>query len=290
MNSHDISQYINILKDHEKYFWTDNEYLQKLANTLKENPQAGVFEVVMASYLRYAGHKIEINDLPGSGGLDYIVTTPNGDIFLLEATTLEESSISEKTGLPDTNYFQGEASGFGLETIRTKLSEKSGQIGRGIKYPVIVAVGSWHANAHLFLGGDAARDAFTGKPKIGVNIKNGTHLGEVSSLEESIFFRFNKRSKKTEHCRRNISAVIFVAFTSAEMTLVGILNPAPLRELDITYFPLLPFLRAKNNPLDEGFIETEWLMYYSGDKGIQKLNLPEDRGNLNLGLKLRIKN
>ena len=234
----------------------------KLLNT---QPASAKAEAVSFSFFDTKVDEVRIEETSESGGVDFRCKIDNSD-FVVEVTHLEAEAVVRESGVKNEFPTKSSVGSHGWITplLRKKVSSKASQMS-GYNCPRILVITSDHQDAMSLMSSRiAAEFLLTSDTKISIpdpRLDPKPSLGLETSLEESVFFRFQKGTDKLEPCRESISAILLCAIYEYDTRIVGLLHPVPNHEFPIQYLPSIPFVRVKEFPFENNSIHTEWATY-----------------------------
>lgn len=235
------SSTLNDIINKYKQFLKDKYHQQlKLYLALEDNdPDAATFEAICYSILRSRGLSVNIAEQKLTGGPDFFCSG-NGWQFVAEATTINTTSMENKTGMEnDQSYVEG---GFyrAYPTVWQKLNQKVRQLSK-YKLPGILVIGSFHSES-MTLFRDVLADeylsAFFNKKESFDALLSNSHL-------------------------RAISAFALIGFNYNEYSCAGFLNPSPMYPFNLSLLPDISFRRVTARGVAERTGEGEWVSYKS---------------------------
>ena len=250
----------------------------------QRHPEAARAEAVIFSFFKQNGYDIRVEETPYVGGVDFRVLTENSE-FVVEVTSISQNTVTERSGVP-TKLTSGE--GYHSDRyavanrIRQEAFDKAIQMS-GYDCPVILVITSEHPEYANILKDKHtdfnARMFMTSPPKIELEYNTETHtnriVGNVTDLQESLFFRFNRKGR-IEFCREQMSAVLlFYIHEKYEALIVGLLHPKPIYQFS---HEILPSVRFVALPIPEQVINTEMEDYSIADFGgqIKPIWIPDE--------------
>jgi hypothetical protein len=211
------------------------------------DPEAAQAEAVVFSWLWAEKLKPRLFEDAGKGGPDFCCTNSEGNRFLVEATSLDSKTISERSGLPPEIIGSG-GSSFALitEKLKAKAQSKASQLAeRGI--PTTLAITSDHAFARLLLDKLAAEYLTTSTPHFRVPIGGGPSY-TTHDFKDSVFHRntglvWPSGAPIVKPALRSIGAILLIAIDQCEMRIVGLLHPDAANPFHPEWLPMIPFVR-----------------------------------------------
>jgi hypothetical protein len=226
-------------------------YLKKFQKLQVSNRDAARAEAAVFALLRTYFHlDPQPADDASTGGVDFICHKGKHEGFVVEVTSLNPDAVASRSGIPTT--IEDDAGGpFRMATnqLHSKVCDKAPQLG---DYPcprVLVITSSHHAS--FLIGTQAAEFLLTSEPTITYQVGGPTKL--TTSSRRFAFFTPDTTFK-------GISAVLLVALSDYQSSIVGLLYPEPAHKLNIEPFRDVPFLRLAEWPIVKGAIRTEWVV------------------------------
>ena len=246
---------VSNLVDEFKHFLDVNhpEHSNAFSQRCNNHPEAARAEAVVFAFFNQNGYDIRVEETSNEGGVDFRVQTENSE-FVVEVTSILQKTFTEKSGVP-TKFISGQIyrpDPYGVaHHIRQEAFDKARQMS-GYDCPAILVITSEHPeyadilkdkhtdfNACMFM---------TSPPKIELEYNTETYtnriVGNATDLQESLFFRFNKR-RRIEFCRKQISAVLlFYINEKYGALIVGLLHPKPIYQFSHQILPSVSFVKA----------------------------------------------
>lgn len=246
-------------------------HFEQFRKRLSADRKAAEAEAVVFSLLRAEKLNPDIYEDPSSGGPDFCCTPSPGKSFLLEVTSLDSASVSEKSRLPlKTTGRGGGAFSLITDKLRQVASNKAKQLG-GRSLPGVLAITSDYDFASILLDRGAAKYLMTSAPQTNVPL-NGDPTYETTDLCDAVFCRrsdlFNAFGEVVVFpCRQSIAAILLITIHPREVNVVGLLHPEAAYSFDPYWFPKVPYLRFTQWPLAGGSIAaTEWVLGGTEDR------------------------
>jgi hypothetical protein len=202
-------------------------------------------EAAVFSWLRAQKLSPEINEVPGREAADFLCSPPQGGSILLEVTSLNAISVSNKSSIP--NNLAEVAGRFSMITpqLMRKADSKVRQLSAGQPgIPGIAVVCLVHPAASVLLGTLAAHWMMVSDSMIRVPLASfgdSVRVQTTTDLQYSIFLEW--QNGVITPVRTSISAVLLVSLWDKHLEIVGLLHPEPAIPLDYRLFPRVPFLR-----------------------------------------------
>lgn len=225
-------------------------------------------------------HKVSLLE-DGKGGADFFCETLGNpkEAFVLEVTSLNSESVSKKSGIENKVPEPEDGGAYELANalIWTKVSNKAPQLA-DYPFPRVLAIFLNHFSADLFMSRFPIRQLMTGRDLIQIKIDD-PHMESksVTHLEESLFFRLNKDTKRFEICRQSISAILLFTAEHHQSHVYGMTHPQPSIPFPINYLPDIPFCRINPWPPVNGILNTEWTTYSPPSASILHFEADLDR-------------
>lgn len=229
-----------------------------------DNKDAAIAEAIMFTSMQTLSYKVKILET-NQGGVDFQCQSLNSleEKFVIEVTSLNSDSVSKKSGLKNKIPTEKDGRSYDLinKLIWTKVSRKAKQMAE-YPHPRVLAIFLNHFFVDLFFGRMPIGQLMTGKTKIQLPLdKPNRSAKNISYLEEALFFRFGKNTKKIEACRRSISAILLFFVDQNRSYLYGLLHPEPVIPFRIHYLPEVPFCRMAQWPPRNGILGVEWVVH-----------------------------
>lgn len=235
-------------------------HFKNYCSRLIAQPEGARAEAYIFSLLRTIFRDVKIAEDISTGGVDFFCAAEKTEI-VLEVTCIESKAVANQSGLSNEILDNEGTQFFSMITrmLRTKASGKVPQISTQ-NVPRVLAITTEHIFGGALMGRHAAEFLLTSDTKIKIPLnKPITDTGLITDLKDSVFFRIN--NGVFEPCRRSISSILLVQFSSDKLFIVGLLHPDPIYSFPIELFPTIPFLRLKKWPPEDNNIETEWVIY-----------------------------
>lgn len=217
-------------------------------------------EAAVFSWLRAEKLSPKINEVPGRVAADFLCAPPQGGSILLEVTSLNAISVSNKSSIP--NNLAEVAGRFSMITpqLMLKADSKVRQLSAGQPgVPGIAVVCLVHPAASVLLGTLAAQWMMISDPVIRVPLAtpgDSIPVQTVTDLRYSIFLEW--QNGVITPVRTSISAVLLVSLWDKHLEIVGLLHPQPATPLAYRLFPSVPFLRM-NWPITNP-VQMDWVI------------------------------
>lgn len=232
---------------------------------LRNQPGSAKAEAVSFSFLDTKVDEVYVEETPESGGVDFRCKIRSSE-FVVEVTHLDTEAVVRASGVKNEipkNISVG-SHGWITDLLRRTVSSKTKQIS-GYDCPRMLVIASEHQDAMSLMSSRiAAEFLLTSDTKISIpdpRLYPKPFPKLETSLEESVFFRFQKGTDNLELCRQSISAILLCAIYEIDTRIVGLLHPGPTHEFPIHYLPSIPFVRVKEFPFEDNCIHTEWVAY-----------------------------
>ena len=236
---------------------------------LKNHPASARAEAVIFHFFKANLDHVQVEEDPKKGGVDFRCKTGSTE-FVVEVTCLDAENVACASGLKNEISENRSSGSYSQITglLRSKASDKASQMS-GYDCPRILAMTCEHIDANHLLGSRIAAESFlTSETKITIpnplaNPK--PDIGLETNLEDSAFFRFNRKTTHLESCRRSISAILLCGVSDYQTLIVGVLHPDPVHKFPIEFLPSLPFVKLKKWPPENSKIGTEWITHKSAN-------------------------
>lgn len=229
-------------------------HVKLFRDRIGNDPDAARSEAAVFSWIRAAGLRPDLEEVPGSGGMDFCCEPKKGDRLFIEVTSLNAESVELRSGWPNEldetcRWFENAS-----PSAWSKVKNKAGQlVGPGFSKILVVCLN--HVGGSALLGTMAAQWLATGKQYISVRPDGGSV--NATDLEKSAFLRLH--NGEVELTRRNISALLMCCLRSTTIEVVGILHPSPSIPMNLSHFERVPFLQIEW-PIRDGRMETKWVL------------------------------
>jgi hypothetical protein len=271
-----------------------HEYLQRrhpekscqFAQSRRVSPESAMAEAITFGFLQYFHLDPEVNESPAKGGADFVcigshlspalrrMAEPSPENrFLVEASSLDPESVTQRTNIPNEfpEPFSGGAFGPLTQAVCNTVKDKDRQLAK-CGMPAIVAIASAHQGIAALFNEAAAEWCLVSDPQITTPLSDPEVGLQTTNLRNSLFFRPGPDRKSIVPCRQNISAILLIAVYGEHSECYGILHPEPAFPLNIRFFPKLPFIRVRPWPIADGSISTEWVL--TAPDGLNVCHLP----------------
>jgi len=236
-------------------------WARRLNSPNVETVEGAVAEAVIWDFIGTRCESTRLNDMPGTGGVDFEFTAQN-QTFLVEVTNISTDAASAASGMP--NIDPSKSFGFyGLLTkqIRQKVRRKLDQVQKQSKHPVLVAVTTLHHNAsRACVDRRAFEFAMGSPPSIAFNWNPDTgavegKLYESTDLSQSVFLSphpilGSDGAPVAQAKYQPISGFLIGGFglSPSNVRVFGGLNPEALRPFDPAILPDIPFCSFREWP------------------------------------------
>jgi hypothetical protein len=253
----------DVIQAHAEYLYAEHPaYYEKFVRLVKADLDAAMGEATVFSVLRtYFRAEPQPADEPGKGGVDFVCRKGTRDEFVVEVTSLKPEAVAAQSDIP-VSIDESERGAFRMTTnqLFSTVKEKADQLADYLCPRVLAITSTHHASAHL-LGPSGAEFLLTSEPKITYPIAgSGAAITLTTNLRRSVFFGPGESGTQIVSRRRSVSAVLLVALSDTQSSVVGLLHPDPVEKLRIEPFRDVPFLRLVNWPIVDGAIKTEWIV------------------------------
>ena len=251
----------------------DQHLLERFERTLLDMPGAAHLEAMTYAAMDTTfGLHPEIHDQPSTGGADLKLTADASNPIYQECKYLERSAVTEESGLDDCDPLDIVVVNYSHITvmIQTKVKNATAQLADAADGAGIAVIGTDHRGAQEVFDDMAAEWLLTSTTHIEVPIsrRSGSAVGPVqviAPLRDSVFLaRPPQVGDDLRRLRVPVSAVLLYWFDASARwgTLIGCLNPWPLRTLDIHRFPGVLFARFVSTPTitDRALPAVEWVV------------------------------
>lgn len=263
---------VNHLLDEYKHFLDTNhpERFNSFHQLCHAQPEAARAEAVVFSFLQRIGYDIRVEETGNEGGVDFRAQKDSTD-FVVEVTSILQETFTEHSGSPE-RIISGK--GYSVNPyrvphlIRLTASRKTDQMS-GYDCPRILVITCEHPEYAYFIDNKGVlgpAGLLTSPPKISIPSGNN-----VTELEDSLFFRFNKKNNRIVFCRESISAVLLFHISKYNAEAVGLLHPRPAHTFSIEHLPLMPFVEVSAPEIEDYSIGD----FYQIDTRRIPDNLPE---------------
>ncbi len=246
--------------------------LDRFERTVRDMPGAAHLEAItFAAMDQEFRLGPEIHDDPSMGGADFkLVSIPSSPIYQ-ECKYVERGAVAAESGLDDSAPVDMEIRRHQQITgmLQTNVRSATRQLADCLDGPGIAVIGTDHADGGTVMSDYSIKQLMTSTPQLEVPISHATGsavgpLQEVLHLHDSVFLAHPPRgSDDLARLRVPVSAVLLFWFDVAARwgTVIGCLNPWPLRPLDYSRFPGVPFARFVSIPTiaERSLPELEWV-------------------------------
>lgn len=205
----------------------------QFVRTYTSDQQAGVAEAVAFTWLAQTGRRPERLEDPSFGGMDFVCRPRYLQPFAVEATSLGQAPLSNKTGWSNDLDNRGGSFALPIEAIQARIRKKIPQLAKH-PMPRVLAIVTSHVGADAFMSGETATHLLLGGYKVKVSITEPFEHWTEPSFENSVFIQ------RDELCTggvvavgKSLSAILLIALNGASLSATGILHPEP-------YFPIDP--------------------------------------------------
>jgi hypothetical protein len=270
-NSRATETQIHDLVDSFWIFLSRNGYtahLESFKRRLKDDEKAADAEAVVFSFLWSAKRHPDMSEVPGKGGPDFCCCISSEEKFLVEVTSLDSVSVSDRSGLPEKISGPG-GSAYALITSKLQgvAKRKAPQLSEH-PYPRVLAITLKYDFAGLLMDRRAASELLVGKTWFHVPIgqldaPTYTTVDPSSAVFYDTYM-CDPSGRSVMPRLQSISAILLVSIFPNQSEVVGILHPEPSVLFDLRLFPQVPFLRFKHWPPIDGRPQTEWILGEDG--------------------------
>lgn len=253
-----------------KDFLDGTDRLESFEELCCDKPEAARAEAVAYSFFKSHGYNIQVEETPNEGGVDFRVQAETTD-FVVEVTSIRREIYTKHSGMSERIESGRSRSVSPYKVphlIRSQVSGKAKQMS-GYDCPRILVITCEHPEYAYFIDNKGVlgpAGLLTSPPKI--SIPGGNN---VTELEDSLFFRFNKKNGRIVFCRESISAVLLFHISKYNAEAVGLLHPRPAHTFSIEHLPLMPFVEVSAPEIEDYSIRD----FYRIDTKRIPDNLPE---------------
>lgn len=151
-----------VVQSYETYLLTLPTHRERFQQRVRDHPSGARAEAAVFVLLRAEGCEPLIQEDTGTGGADFCCTQPSP--FIVEVTSLDDSTIADRAGIDQDPPDNGEGGGVELQDvlnlIRTTASNKASQLAN---YPVprVLAICAEHWGMSMFFGPSSAKERGT---------------------------------------------------------------------------------------------------------------------------------
>jgi hypothetical protein len=233
-------------------------YQKRFDERHSSDKQAGVAEAVVFTWLDSIGHNPGVLEDPSKGGADFICHPPSLPEFVVEATSLGQAPLSNKTLWPNDLDYQGGWFSLPVKLIQQRVRQKIPQLSKH-PMPRVLAIVSSHIGATAFMSDETAKQFLLGGYKFGSAIGDPHKQYQWAALENAVFIRRDGNDPdRVVADAQTLSALLLIALDAVGFSIVGILHPEPHFSLDPHAFSKVPFLYVSTWPAIEGKIHIDW--------------------------------
>lgn len=249
-------------------FGNPSRQLKSFVDRYNEDPEPVRGEAVVFTWLSNIGMNPTVNEVPGTGGMDFLCQPPSGKDFLVEVTCIGNEAMAEETHLPlELENGVGGAYGLPTEMLRQRVGAKMEQLSKA-KLPRILAITSDHPIVNAVFDPNGAICLFLSQPKI---LEGRGEERPVTDLASSVFMKPERENPENIlPARRSASAVILVPIHAADVRPIGLLHPDPAIPLSLDDWYQTPFIRLREWPVTGGRVGIEWTIPYGEPFPIHK--------------------
>lgn len=241
----------------------DRRHLQKWGDLRNDDYEAALCEAVFRRLFQASGITVEPNeDLAGvapegsEARPDFRCSHPEG-AFFVEVTCISIATAVEQTGIPHPWTPGAYAYGPLNSAIFRKALRKYRQYSNTDR-PTLLAVGTFHQAASLFMSKKFANMLLTGETSISwnVNTETGEGIGDAFQSTELRLAPFFK-PESLEEARTGLSGLLLCGVGYVTPKVLGILHPLATRPFDKRLLPDVHFGEVQINQAT-GQLCTSW--------------------------------
>ncbi|MCC6682714.1 MAG: hypothetical protein IT445_17575 [Phycisphaeraceae bacterium] len=253
----------SLIQDHKQWLscWPDRS--TKWCQLLADAPEAALAEAWVCQQLKPKLHRIEPNDAPQTGGLDFkcVPSIDSNDFFFVEVTNLESGPLTNKSGLPArVEDWKGGGVCSIHNAFRRKRHEKQDQIrSHNIQGQVLIAITAFHETATFihFDHGNAEQLLIPPDSRCFTYSKIGDpdfrpETWVEPSFQDALFFKPGTASNTYRAACPDLSGVLLCAIPwrdtitgKAEISLI--LNPTADSRFDPAWLPEIPCCQLQSD-------------------------------------------
>jgi hypothetical protein len=249
------------------------QHSQRFDRARPLDQEAAMAEAVTFHILESLALSPKVHESLKTGGPDFMCTgsfaspvlrrfvaPPQSSSFFVEATSLLPDAVTTRSGIPNEIPECGEGGAFSLltQSVNNKAEAKNAQL-EGCGKPGVVAIASTHTGIAALFNAATAEYCLVSEPQVRTPLGGGPSRQETT-LQRSVFLELSADASTVISKRRNISAILLIAVYGTESEVFGILHPEPHFQLDVKFFPKVPFIRLRNWPIVDRVISTEWVI------------------------------
>jgi hypothetical protein len=267
------------------------ESLPMFKRRLNDDKEAATAEAIVFGVLQNLHARPEVNELPGTGGADFLCAATGGSPifalrepdpssrFVVEVTSLDSASVSNRSHLPN-EIVDGGGGAFDLITsaILAKAKKKIPQL-KDHPMPRVLALVSSHAQVGALINTYAAQEVLVSRIQWRHEIgSNEVDRNEYTDLSMSVFMKPGANGTILP-ARQSISAILLIGVHGRDSVVYGILHPEAAYPFNQGFLPEVPFIRIAKWPIVDGKIWTEWVIANPSGKTVPhwKISLPRPK-------------
>lgn len=225
----------------------DPQYLANWERLLNADVEAAMCEAAIRRLLESLKVAVQPNiDLTADGRSPDFLCTRSGQPFYVDATCIEEDTVTRRTCLRNDGSLQTLTNPEPLNwAIFNKCIEKASQF-KGLTLPGLVAIGTFHGEAAMFsfsppwpdmiLTGMATRSVTIDKD----SLSSVGAITQTSELRSAAFLRF-ENGDEIGFARSSISGLLLCGLSLQPAWIIGLLHPNPARPFDPKLLPRVSF-------------------------------------------------
>lgn len=246
----------------QKTFGNRSSELKLFVDRLENDPEAARAEAVVFAWLYQTQKNPKLNELAGTGGMDFKCQSFIGGEFLVEVTSLGTDVICAKSGLStDVTCLGGGAYRKVTPELRLRVKDKLSQLGTGGQLPRILVIASEHPKATLVLDRSAAINLFVSDWKFCVPLSDPSAVFNFTNLKDAVFFQpENENSLNLTPRYPSVSAILLVSIYVDRIRAVGLVHPEPRVKLPIEVLPEVPLVYLPSWPVTDGKLTPRWTL------------------------------
>ena len=230
-------------------------WARRLASMDQAQVEGAVAEATTWDFLSNRIEEVEAGDA-SKGGPDFRCRAA-GTEFFVEVTNIARSVVTKHTKLPELPSGPRRYRDL-TAVIKREVCAKAGQGGK-LEAPYLVMVTTLHAGAAVCFSRTHVEHVLHSTTALSGNFddEKGEIVGPFRRETSMKMSAFTKQYS-TDSMRRNISAVLVSNLgTYPKVEVLGVLHPDPVRPLDPTVLPDIPFCQFQVWPPDPSII-VEW--------------------------------
>lgn len=247
----------NVYLEYLKVNQSKKPFCKSVIHRIEHNDTDAHFEAIVFGILKY--FKMQVD--PCATGPDFFCRSSQGNLYC-EAKFINSESVTNRSGVQegsDEGSYERPT-----VTILNQVKKAVKQFGE-CDGPRVVFVGSNHSRSGLFFGPDAVKELLTSQEKLvfPINqIAKTRGIRHETDLKHSMAIKLERKNGRLEvgKVRQSISAVILVNASDGNVVyLLGALHPKPVKPLEPTMFPKLPFVAFTKTPSAGSVIKIHWI-------------------------------